>query len=128
MTRWRSRTPWSARLARLPISYSNAATGLGSATTPSSSPAPMRSCQRWSCCANPITGRLLAPAGRVVQTSAMPDFLTTYADVQPDKLAVIDDRPSGRLDTMTFRELNEQANRLANVLLAHGVRKSTKVV
>src|SRR5436190_15018503 len=59
---------------------------------------------------------------------ATPDYLTMYAQAQPDKLAVIDDRPSGRVDTMTFLQLEEQANRLAHVLLAHGVRQSTKVV
>ncbi len=58
----------------------------------------------------------------------MVDFLTTLAELQPDKVAVIDDRPSGRIDTLTFRELNEQANRLANVLLGAGVRQSTKIV
>jgi acyl-coenzyme A synthetase/AMP-(fatty) acid ligase len=31
--------------------------------------------------------------------------------------AVIDDRPDGTITTLTFSELNEQANRLANVLL-----------
>ena len=30
---------------------------------------------------------------------AMPDFLTMYAQVQPDKPAVIDDRPSGEVST-----------------------------
>ncbi len=47
----------------------------------------------------------------------MPDFLTTYAEVQPDKLAVIDDRPDGTIIRWTFAELDEQANRLANVLV-----------
>ena len=39
----------------------------------------------------------------------MADFLTAYADAQPDKLAVIDDRPGGDVTTLTFAELNEQA-------------------
>src|SRR5262245_44310003 len=67
--------------------------------------------------------------GRVwYKRRTMPDFLTMYAQAQPDKLAVIDDRASGRVDTLTFKELEEQANRLAHVLQAHGVRQSTKVV
>ena len=51
----------------------------------------------------------------------MPDFLTTYAEVQPDKLAVVDDRPDGTIVRWTFAELEEQANRLANVLVGLGV-------
>ena len=59
----------------------------------------------------------------------MPDFLTAYAQVQPNKPAVIDDRPNGQVTTVTFAELNEQANRLANVLIAIGARPpETKVV
>jgi acyl-CoA synthetase (AMP-forming)/AMP-acid ligase II len=52
----------------------------------------------------------------------MADFLTGYAAAQPDKLAVIDDRPDGTVNTMTFAELNARANRLANVLLDLGMR------
>ena len=59
----------------------------------------------------------------------MPDFLTVYAQVQPDKPAVIDDRPNGQVTTLTYAQLNEQANRLANVLIAFGARPpETKVV
>jgi len=59
----------------------------------------------------------------------MADFLTAYSITQPDKLAVIDDRPDGTLTTLTHKELNEQANRLANVLLDLGARSGdTKVV
>jgi len=58
----------------------------------------------------------------------MPDFLTLYAQVQPDKLAVIDDRPDGRLTRMTWADLNEQANRLARVLLDLGAKPGGKVV
>ena len=59
----------------------------------------------------------------------MPDFLTLYAQIQPDKAAVIDDRPDGTVTSLTFAELNEQSNRLANVLLDLGVRAGeTKVV
>jgi fatty-acyl-CoA synthase/long-chain acyl-CoA synthetase len=58
----------------------------------------------------------------------MPDFLTTYAQVQPDKPAVIDDRPDGTLLRWTFAQLNEQANRLGNVLVDLGAGPGRKVV
>ncbi len=59
----------------------------------------------------------------------MADFLTTYAQVHPDKLAVIDDRAHGPVITATWAELNERANRLANVLIASGVHEAgSKVV
>ena len=58
----------------------------------------------------------------------MPDILTVYAQVQPDKLAVVDDRPTGEVSTMTYRELNERANRLAAVLLDLGAKPGSKVV
>ena len=58
----------------------------------------------------------------------MPDLLTMYAQVQPDKLAVVDDRPDGTLIRWTFAELEERANRLANVLLDLGAAPGTKVV
>jgi len=59
----------------------------------------------------------------------MTDFLTAYAAGQPDKPAVIDDRLDGRVTTLTFGELNDRANRLANVLLGMGaVPGETKVV
>ncbi len=59
----------------------------------------------------------------------MADFLTAYSITQPDKTAVIDDSPDGTITTMTFAELNEQANRLANVLLDLDARPGeTKVV
>jgi fatty-acyl-CoA synthase/long-chain acyl-CoA synthetase len=51
----------------------------------------------------------------------MADFLTAHALTQPDKPAVIDDRPDGQVFQLTYAELNEQANRLANVLLGLGV-------
>ena len=59
---------------------------------------------------------------------AMADVLTTYARAQPDKLAVIDDRRGGDVRRVTYAELEEQANRLADVLLEVGVRPNTKVV
>ncbi len=59
----------------------------------------------------------------------MPDFLTLYAQIQPDKAAVIDDRPDGTMITLSFAELNERTNRLANVLIDLGAKPGdTKVV
>jgi acyl-CoA synthetase (AMP-forming)/AMP-acid ligase II len=56
------------------------------------------------------------------------DFLTAYAQAMPDKLAAVDDRPDGRLHTVTWAELNAEANRLAGVLLSHGAHTGGKVV
>lgn len=51
----------------------------------------------------------------------MADFLIGYAQSQPEKLAVIDDRPNGEICTLTWHQLNEQTNRLANVLIDSGL-------
>jgi len=51
----------------------------------------------------------------------MADFLTAYSITQPDKPAVIDDRAGGEMRQLSYRELNERANQLANVLLGMGV-------
>ncbi len=58
----------------------------------------------------------------------MPDFLTFYAQSQPDKLAVVDDRPDGTMTSLTFAELEARSNRLANVFIALGVGPGKKVV
>ncbi|MFT3854357.1 MAG: AMP-binding protein [Ilumatobacteraceae bacterium] len=59
----------------------------------------------------------------------MPDFLSLYAAAQPDKPAVIDDRPDGTVTTLTYAELEDRANRLASVLLTLGVKPGeSKVV
>ena len=59
----------------------------------------------------------------------MGDFLTAYSLTQPDKLAMVDDRPDGTVHTMTFAQLNDRSNQLANVLLDLGVRPGdSKVV
>ncbi|MGA1362923.1 MAG: AMP-binding protein, partial [Ilumatobacteraceae bacterium] len=51
----------------------------------------------------------------------MADILTMHAGAQPDKPAVIDDRPGREPIVLSFAALNERANRLANVLSAMGV-------
>jgi acyl-CoA synthetase (AMP-forming)/AMP-acid ligase II len=58
----------------------------------------------------------------------MPDFLTAYAQSQPDKLAVVDDRPDGTVVRWTYAELEERANRVANLLLTLGAGPRTKVL
>ncbi len=58
----------------------------------------------------------------------MPDFLTSYAESQPDKPAVIDDRGDGEPVRWTYRELEERSNRLANALISLGVGPGDKVL
>jgi acyl-CoA synthetase (AMP-forming)/AMP-acid ligase II len=59
----------------------------------------------------------------------MPDILSLYAAVQPDKPAVIDDRGPSDVRTLTHAELNAAVNRLANVLVDVGARPGrTKIV
>jgi acyl-CoA synthetase (AMP-forming)/AMP-acid ligase II len=58
----------------------------------------------------------------------MPDLLTTYAQAQPDKLAVIDDRVGVDVRTVTYAEFEAVTNQLAHVLVAHGVGPGVKVV
>jgi acyl-CoA synthetase (AMP-forming)/AMP-acid ligase II len=58
----------------------------------------------------------------------MPDILTAYATSQPDKPAVIDDRPEGGLVSWTYAELEERSNRLGNALAALGAEPGQKVI
>ena len=57
-----------------------------------------------------------------------PDVLTIHAQLAPNKPAVIHDRPDGTIQRWSFAELEEQANRLANVLIALGLRPGEKLV
>jgi fatty-acyl-CoA synthase/long-chain acyl-CoA synthetase len=56
------------------------------------------------------------------------DPLALIARALPDKLAVVDDRPDGRVTRASFAELNRDVNRLANALRRAGVGAGTKVV
>src|SRR5882724_7275003 len=56
------------------------------------------------------------------------DILTIYAQAQPDKPGVIDDKPDGTVVVWTYAELETQANRVANLLLALGVGPGQKVL
>ena len=58
----------------------------------------------------------------------MPDILGMYAQSQPDKPGVIDDKPDGTVVTWTYAELDAQSNRIANLLLSLGVRPGQKVL
>jgi fatty-acyl-CoA synthase/long-chain acyl-CoA synthetase len=58
----------------------------------------------------------------------MTDLLTGHAAVQPDKIAVIDDRASGDVRLLTYAQLEARANQLARVLRDRGIRSGDKVV
>jgi fatty-acyl-CoA synthase/long-chain acyl-CoA synthetase len=57
----------------------------------------------------------------------MTDLLTAHATTKPDATAVIDDRGS-EVRMCTWSELEARSNRVAHVLLDHGVRPTDKVV
>src|ERR1700746_1799225 len=62
-------------------------------------------------------------------TGAMADdILSIYAQSQPDKPGVIDDRPDGTVVTWTYAELEAQSNRVANLLLSLGAGPGQKVL
>src|SRR6201993_4548326 len=70
-------------------------------------------------------GRARVPQGR----GAMPDdILSIYAQSQPDKPGVIDDRPDGTVVLWTYAELEAQSNRVANLLLSLGAGPGQKVL
>src|SRR5262245_57973615 len=74
--------------------------------------------------ASPIAPGATAPRK---DPSAMPSPVTAHGAEIPDHPAVIDDRPDGRVSVWTFSELNRETNRLANALLALGVRPGDRV-
>jgi fatty-acyl-CoA synthase/long-chain acyl-CoA synthetase len=57
-----------------------------------------------------------------------PDVLAIHARSQPDKPALIDDRPGRPVTQLSYRELNERVNRLSHALRARGVRSGDKLV
>jgi len=57
-----------------------------------------------------------------------PDLLAAHAAANPDKPAVIDDRPGHPVTTWSWAELNRQANRLGNALHALGIRPGQTVL
>ena len=58
----------------------------------------------------------------------MTDTLTSYAESQPDKPGVIDDKPDGTVVTWTYAELEARSNRVANLLLSLGTGPGKKVL
>ncbi len=73
--------------------------------------------------------RVTSNTARLIRSVLMADFLSAYALTQTDKLAVVDDHPDGTVHSLTFGQLNNKSNQLANVLLANGVKPGeSKVV
>jgi fatty-acyl-CoA synthase/long-chain acyl-CoA synthetase len=58
----------------------------------------------------------------------MPDTLSIYAESQPGKPGVIDDRPDGTVVTWTYAELEARSNRVANLLGSLGAGPGEKVL
>jgi len=56
------------------------------------------------------------------------DLITAHAAANPDKVAVIDDRPGQEARQLTFAELDLYTNRLANGFLTLGVEAGSKVM
>jgi len=56
------------------------------------------------------------------------DILSIYAQSQPDKPGVIDDKPDGTVVVWTYAELEAQSNRVANLLLSLGAGPGRKVL
>ena len=56
------------------------------------------------------------------------DLLSMHAERQPEKAAVIDDRPGEPVRSWTFAELERRANQLGHLLLSLGASRSTKVL
>ncbi len=55
------------------------------------------------------------------------DVLTAYAQLHPDKLALVDDRGGREVRRFSFAELDANANRLAHVLADRGLGPGVKV-
>jgi acyl-CoA synthetase (AMP-forming)/AMP-acid ligase II len=62
------------------------------------------------------------------QVAVEEDFLARYALDRPDKPALIADKPDGSVRTLTFRQLNEEVNRLANAMVELGVQPGERVI
>ncbi len=55
------------------------------------------------------------------------DVCTRWALADPDRPAIIWQRPDGLVEPVTFGQLEEDSNRLANVLAARGIRRGDRV-
>jgi fatty-acyl-CoA synthase/long-chain acyl-CoA synthetase len=58
----------------------------------------------------------------------MTDILSVYAETQPNKPGVIDDRPDGTVVMWTYAELEARSNRVANLLLSLGAAPGSRVL
>jgi acyl-CoA synthetase (AMP-forming)/AMP-acid ligase II len=58
----------------------------------------------------------------------MQDILSIYAEAQPDKPGVIDDKSDGTVVVWTYAELEAQSNRVANLLLSVGAGPGKKII
>lgn len=61
-------------------------------------------------------------------TDVTPDLITLHALNDPDKVAIIDDRPDAPVRQLTFAELDRYTNQIANGLLAAGVSPGDKAM
>jgi fatty-acyl-CoA synthase/long-chain acyl-CoA synthetase len=57
-----------------------------------------------------------------------PDPLARHARATPERPALIDDRPDGRVATLGFAALDREVNRLANALSGLGLARGDKIV
>ena len=55
------------------------------------------------------------------------DVCDRWAAADPGRLAILHVREDGRFDEISFGQLRETSNRLANVLAAHGIRRGDRV-
>ncbi len=57
-----------------------------------------------------------------------PDYLEAFAASQPDKPALIDDRPDGTLHQWTYAELNRRVNVLAHAMRRAGIEAGSTIL
>ena len=55
------------------------------------------------------------------------DVCDKWAARDPSRLAILNVRPDGREENVTFGALRDMSNRLANVLSAHGIKRGARV-
>ena len=58
----------------------------------------------------------------------MPDILTVYAESQPDKIAIIDDKGDENVFRWTYAEYEAAANKVGNALLSLGAGPRKKII
>jgi acetyl-CoA synthetase len=55
------------------------------------------------------------------------DVCTRWALAEPDRVAILWKKPDGRVEPVTYGRLEDASNRLANVLVAKGVKRGDRV-